>query len=140
MRNAPAVDEAITALDAGDAGAATTLLQTYLSTGECEAGNIGTPDGVRTKHNAGYDLGLALFRVAEQFGRRFGEEESFGEAGPTPEEEAKLAQRRDQMPSSLSGATRSIARSASCGSRRPTPRCPSTCERAPTTWPAISSS
>jgi Ca-activated chloride channel homolog len=101
MRNAPTVEEAITALDAGDAAAAATLLQTYLSTGECEAGNIGTPDSVRTKHNAGYDLGLALFRIAEQFGRRFGEEESFGEAGPSPEEEAKLAQRRDQVDCAL---------------------------------------
>ena len=32
---------------------------------------------------------------------RFGEEESFGEAGATPEEEAKLAQRREQVDCAL---------------------------------------
>jgi hypothetical protein len=101
MRNAPAVDQAIGALDAGDASAAVSLLASYLSTGECEAGNIGTPDGVRTKHNAGFDLGLGLFRIAEQFGRRFGEEEDFGEAGASPEEEARLAQRREQVDCAL---------------------------------------
>jgi Ca-activated chloride channel family protein len=101
MRNAPAVDDAITALDAGDASAAIGLLAAYLETGQCEGGNIGTPDSVRTKHNAGFDLGLGLFRIAEQFGRRFGEEEAFGEAGASPEEEANLAQRREQIDCAL---------------------------------------
>jgi len=101
MRHAPPVDQAIVALDAGDASAAVDLLSQYLTTGKCEGGNIGTPDNVHQKHNASFDLGLGLFRIAEQFGRRFGEEESFGDAGPTPEEEARLAQRRDQIDCAL---------------------------------------
>jgi hypothetical protein len=72
-RHAPAVDEAIAALDAGDAGAAVALLQTYLSTGKCEKGEIGVPEAVRTRPNASFDLGLGLFQLAEQFGKRFGE-------------------------------------------------------------------
>jgi hypothetical protein len=50
------------------------LLEGYLSTGECKAGEIGTPDSVRDRPNASFDLGLALFKVAEHFGARFGDE------------------------------------------------------------------
>jgi Ca-activated chloride channel family protein len=74
-RHSPAVDEAISAFDAGDAGAAVSLLETYLSTGKCEKGEIGLPEPVRTRPNASFDLGLGLFKLAEQFGRRFGEED-----------------------------------------------------------------
>ncbi len=74
MRNAPAVDDALTRLDAGDPKAATELLESYLSTGECKNGEIGTPESVKTKENASFDLGLALFKVAERFGGRFGED------------------------------------------------------------------
>src|SRR5262249_21289085 len=90
-RHAPVVDQAISTLDAGDAGAAVSLLEEYLSTGKCESGNIGTPDSVRNRNNAGFDLGLGLFRIAEQFGHRFGDEERAGDAGTTPGEEARLA-------------------------------------------------
>jgi hypothetical protein len=74
-RQAPEVKEAIVALDAGDAGAAVGLLEQYLQTGSCEQGQIGTPEGVRTRPNAGFDLGLGLFELGEQFGARFGDEE-----------------------------------------------------------------
>ncbi|HEY2735189.1 MAG TPA: VWA domain-containing protein, partial [Polyangiales bacterium] len=93
-RNAPSVDEAISAYDAGDAGSAVSLLETYLATGKCENGEIGTPDPVRERPNASFDLGLGLFKMAERFGHRFGEEEfSKGDAGPTPQQDAELAQR-----------------------------------------------
>jgi Ca-activated chloride channel family protein len=101
VRNAPAVDDAIEALDAGDAGAAVGLLEDYLSTGTCSGGNIGTPDGVRTRPSASFDLGLGLFKIAEQFGRRFGEEQLFADAGMTPEEEARLAARSEQVECAL---------------------------------------
>jgi hypothetical protein len=74
-RNAPAVTEAITQIDGGDAAAAVASLEDYLSTGPCKGGNIGTPDSLKQRSDGTFDLGLALFRTAEQYGRRFGEEE-----------------------------------------------------------------
>lgn len=93
MRNAPAVDEAIAAYDAGDAGSAVSLLQQYLTTGKCEQGNIGAPESVRSKPNASFDLGLGLFKIGEQYGQRFGEEEPSGDAGKNPEAEAAKEKR-----------------------------------------------
>jgi tetratricopeptide (TPR) repeat protein len=75
-RDAPQVKEAVAALDAGEAGAATTLLEGYLSTGPCQDGIIGTPDAIKRRPDGTFDLGLSLFRLGEQFGRRFGEEET----------------------------------------------------------------
>ena len=93
-RNAPNVDEAIEAYDAGDAGSAVSLLEGYLSTGKCENGEIGTPDPVRDRPNATFDLGLGLFQMAERFGHRFGdEEENLGDAGPTPQQDSEMGQR-----------------------------------------------
>ena len=92
-RNAPSVDQAISAYDAGDAGNAVSLLEEYLATGKCESGVIGTPDPVRDRPNASFDLGLGLFKMAERFGRRFGEEEPVGDGGTSPQEDSALAQR-----------------------------------------------
>jgi Ca-activated chloride channel family protein len=100
-RYAPPVDEAIAALDAGDAAAAVDMLSNYLSTGRCEAGNIGTPEQVAELPNAGFDLGLGLFRIAEQFGQRFGDPPRLGDAGATPEQVANDANRRDQVECAL---------------------------------------
>lgn len=86
-RNAPAVEQAILAYDAGDAQAAAQLLQDYLSTGACNEGNIGTPDIVKKRPNGTIDLGTSLFAIAESFGRRFGEEEM--DAGWEPEDKGK---------------------------------------------------
>lgn len=77
-REAPAVTEAIRALDAGDATAAANVLEAYLSTGKCESGSIGTPAIVSQRPNGSFDLGIALFRIGEAYGRRFGEEEADG--------------------------------------------------------------
>jgi len=92
-RNAPSVDEAISAYDAGDAGSAVSLLEEYLATGKCENGAIGTPDPVRDRPNASFDLGLGLFKLAERFGRRFGEEEPVGDGGTTPQQDSEMGQR-----------------------------------------------
>ena len=73
-RHSPVVDDALHSLDAGDPSKATDLLETYLSTGQCQKGELGTPDLVRARENASLDLGLALFRVAERFGARFGDD------------------------------------------------------------------
>ena len=74
-RDAPAVRQAVSDLDAGDAASATNRLEEYLSTGPCKDGSIGTPDLLKRRVDGTFDLGLALFRLGEQFGRRFGEEE-----------------------------------------------------------------
>ncbi len=74
-RNSPVVNEAISELDGGDAGSATAILTEYLSTGACSDGSIGTPLLVRARPNGGVDLGLSLFKVAEGYGQRFGDEE-----------------------------------------------------------------
>jgi Ca-activated chloride channel family protein len=97
VRHSPVVDDAIEQLDAGDAAAAADLLQQYLSTGTCTDGEIGAPEPVRFRPAAGFDLGLALFRIGETFGKRFGDEETYGDAGLSPEQEAQLAQRSQQV-------------------------------------------
>ncbi|MGH7298591.1 MAG: tetratricopeptide repeat protein [Polyangiaceae bacterium] len=74
-REAPAVNHAIADLDGGDAASAASRLEDYLSTGACKEGNIGVPDLLKRRADGTFDLGLSLFRIGEQFGRRFGEEE-----------------------------------------------------------------
>ena len=97
-RESPEVREAISYLDAGDAQSAGNLLEEYLSTGQCKEGNIGTPPRVRTRSNGSFDLGLALFKLAERYGRRFGDEEI--DAG-TPEDPAVKSQRSEQVDCAL---------------------------------------
>ena len=101
QRQSPVVDEAIAAYDAGDAGAAVSLLQQYLSTGKCEAGQIGAPDSVRSRPNAGFNLGLGLFKLGEQFGLVFGEEAPKGDAGESPEEQAAAEKRGSEVECAL---------------------------------------
>jgi len=74
-REAPSVSQAVAELDGGDAASAATKLEDYLSTGACKDGNIGTPDLLGKRPDGTFDLGLSLFRIGEQYGRRFGEEE-----------------------------------------------------------------
>ncbi len=100
-RHAPNVDQAISAYDAGDAGSAVSLLEGYLATGKCENGEIGTPDPVRDRPNASFDLGLGLFKLAERFGRRFGDEEPLGDGGTTPQQDAELGQRNQGIECAL---------------------------------------
>jgi Ca-activated chloride channel family protein len=101
MRSSPVVKDAVTALDAGDAGAAVDLLQSYLSTGKCENGNIGVPSSVTARPNAAFDLGLGLFAIAEKFGKRFGEDPPPPDGGRPPEEEAELAKRSAEVDCAL---------------------------------------
>lgn len=96
-RNAPEVDQAIHDLDAGEAGSAASLLEAYLGTGACSGGSIGVPDKATERHAATFDLGLALFHIAEQFGARFGEEMSTPDGGPTPEQQAQARLRGEQV-------------------------------------------
>ena len=97
-RESPQVREAISQFDAGDAQSAGGLLEEYLSTGQCNEGNIGTPPRVRERSNGSFDLGLALFKLAEQYGRRFGDEEI--DAG-IPEDPALKTQRSAQVDCAL---------------------------------------
>ncbi len=74
-RESPVVNEAIGALDGGDAQAAAGTLESYLSTGACADGNIGAPEVAKKRPDGTFDLGLSLFKIGESYGRRFGEEE-----------------------------------------------------------------
>ena len=75
-REAPQVNEALKEYDAGEAGTAADLLEDYLATGGCKEGNIGTPLRVRERSKGSFDLGLSMFKIAERFGHRFGDEEN----------------------------------------------------------------
>jgi Ca-activated chloride channel family protein len=101
MRSSPVVKDAVGALDAGDAGAAVSLLEEYLSTGKCENGNIGAPSSVSARPNAAFDLGLGLFTLAEKFGKRFGEDPPPPDGGRAAEEEAELAKRSAEVDCAL---------------------------------------
>lgn len=101
IRRAPNVEKALTAVAAGDAGAGVELLEQYLSTGKCSGGNIGTPDSLHVRHNAAFDLGLALFQVAEKFGGRFGEPSAPVNAQQNPAAQQLLAQRSEQVECAL---------------------------------------
>jgi len=90
-RNAPDVESAVAALNGNDAGVAERLLSGYLGTGECQEGRIGSPPLVAERPEASFDLGLALFRVAERFGARFGEE-----TGPS-KDQALLGKRSEEV-------------------------------------------
>jgi hypothetical protein len=93
-RQAPEVKRAVALLDGGDGAAAVPILEEYLATGSCADGGFGVPDKVRQRPFASLDLGLALFHMGEKFGRRFGEEDRGGDAGPSPAEE-RLAELRN---------------------------------------------
>jgi Ca-activated chloride channel family protein len=76
VRRSPEVDKAIERLDAGDPESAEQVLARYLGTGECSDAGIGLPAAVFQKADGSFDLGLALFHLAEKYGQRFGEEEA----------------------------------------------------------------
>lgn len=80
---APQVNRALTALEAGDATGASALLGEYLATGQCDEGKIGAPGRSNDRPFAGLDLGLALFRVGEAYGGPFGDEDGDGGVDPT---------------------------------------------------------
>jgi len=101
VRDSPEVREAIEAMDAGDAGAAVSLLEEYLSTGKCENGNIGTPTSVRQRPNAAFDLGLGLFKIAERYGQRFEDAPTARDGGLTATEEGELARRSAEVECAL---------------------------------------
>jgi Ca-activated chloride channel family protein len=73
-RNAPAVDEAIVALEARDAGAAEQHLTSYLGLAPCSDGTINATAALADRAQASFDLGLALFQIGERFGGRFGDD------------------------------------------------------------------
>lgn len=81
-RRAPDVDRGIEALEARDAGAAALHFTNYLGTGPCKDGAIGAPPTLAERPQASFDLGLALFQIAERFGGRFGEDQGREEDNP----------------------------------------------------------
>lgn len=86
QRLSPEVDKAIQELDAGQAETSTGRLADYLRASRCDAGSLSLP-GPPDAENAAFDLGLSLFKLAEQFGRRF--EDGLLRVDGGPDEEAK---------------------------------------------------
>lgn len=95
-RDAPEVNEAIHEIDAGQSAPASERLGKYLGAGACENGAMAAP-GAGDASAAGFDLGLALFGVAESFGHRFGEPERERDGGPTEEEKQNATLRGDKI-------------------------------------------
>lgn len=85
-RDSPEVKKATAAYDAGDARASATTLEEYLGTGPCREGAIGTPEALAEKREGTFDLGLALFAIADSFGARF---QSDGKGTPPPNADPK---------------------------------------------------
>jgi hypothetical protein len=71
QRFSPAVDTALGELDGGKIDAAKGRLDSYLSATACDGGTVVVP-GAADAAPATFDLGLALFSIAESFGQPFG--------------------------------------------------------------------
>ena len=95
-RFSPDVDKAIVELDASQREAATGRLENYLSSTRCDGGQLVVP-GAADASNATFDLGLALFGLAETYGRPFGDHEMQRDGGPTQEEKQLALLRGDQI-------------------------------------------
>ena len=95
-----------------------------------ENGEIGTPDPVRERPNASFDLGLARSSWPSASGAALVTRSQSGNGGTTPQQDAEMGQRNQGVECALRILC-SIA-----GDRRR----PSSSGRAPITWPAISSS
>lgn len=80
QHHSPDVDKALVSFDAGRFQNAESILERYLKTGSCSEKGLGLNDETRNKVEGSFDLGLSLFKLAEKFGKRFGDEESFDEA------------------------------------------------------------
>ncbi len=100
-RYAPEVDRALAAQRDRQFDDAERLLREYLGAGRCtgfddergHGGRIAFGERTREKNDAGFDLGLALFGLAERSGPAFGSEEDKPAEGPPSEE----ATRRDEL-------------------------------------------
>jgi Ca-activated chloride channel homolog len=103
-RDAPTVNAALAAIDAGHADKATSLLEEYLGVGTCGDGGLAANGRSRERPNASVDLGIALFQVAEHYGQRFGDEEKGAadhQKGPSPEEQQVASLRSDRVECAL---------------------------------------
>jgi Ca-activated chloride channel homolog len=103
-RHAPEVDDAILAL-ATDAGAAERQLSDYLGIARCSSGSINTSAALAERAQASFDLGLALFRIGERFGGRFGDD-----PGRAADDASKLAKRSEEVACALSVVRELVAR------------------------------
>ncbi len=104
-RNAPAVDDAIQALEARDAGAAERHLTDYLGIARCREGTINASPALAERAQASFDLGLALFQIGERFGARFGED-----PGQAADDASVLAKRSEEVSCALSVVRELVAR------------------------------
>jgi Ca-activated chloride channel family protein len=104
-RNAPAVDDAISALEARDAGAAEQHLTSYLGLAPCSDGTINASAALADRAQASFDLGLALFQIGERFGGRFGDD-----PGRAREDARVLAKRSAEVSCALAVVSQLVER------------------------------
>ena len=84
-RNAPEVERALTQLKAKEHEPARETLSSYLGTGPCtDEGTLALSEKVRLRPDGSFDLGLALFHLAEGYGAAFGEEDVPSTNGEEP--------------------------------------------------------
>jgi hypothetical protein len=89
-RKAPEVERAIAELEGTQYEPARARLSAYLGTGPCtEEGTLALSENVRRKPDGSFDLGLALFHLAESYGARFGAEDVPETDGKAPEIDPK---------------------------------------------------
>jgi Ca-activated chloride channel homolog len=106
-RHAPDVDDAISAFEGHDAGAAERQLSGYLGLAPCKEGTINASPALADKAQASFDLGLVLFRIGEKFGHRFGED-----PGQAREDAHLLAKRSGEVACATSVVRELVARNA----------------------------
>jgi tetratricopeptide (TPR) repeat protein len=95
-RMSPEVDKAISEIEAGKPEPASGRLGAYIGASRCDGGALAAPFAADAQ-NASFDLGLALFQLAEQFGRRFGDLAMQRDGGPSDEEKRLALLRGDQI-------------------------------------------
>jgi len=70
------------------------LLEDYLSMGACGDGGVAATPRVTERPFASFDLGLALFRLGERYGKKFGEEEANEKKGEPNQADQRLGELR----------------------------------------------
>ncbi len=95
-RFSPEVDKAAAELDAGKAREARDRLGAYVSAAACDGGAMAVL-GAADASNASFDLGLALFKLAEQYGRKLDDEVVFPDGGPAEGDKQLELARGDQL-------------------------------------------
>lgn len=95
-RYSPDVDRAAADIDSGRPREAQEKLKTYIGASACDGGAM-TVLNAADASNATFDLGLTLFKLAEQYGRKLDDAVVFKDGGPGQEDKQLDLARGDQL-------------------------------------------